>query len=213
MSRQEVMMEFAALDKPQHLPLGMYVMPEKGNINVWHIILFLHRGYYSPSLLRFTLSIPSSYPSPTVLPTLTSLTNVFHPLIDPSTGRFNLESRFPRWRPRKDFLFHILHFLKASFKRNGLEGLVERGCANLEAYRMYRNNPTLFTKLASQSASLSMSDSTLYDRPFGNAPKGLTRVGVEEDLVRFERMEEGEEEHVKEEMRRFLGVEGKGETA
>lgn len=85
-------------------------------------------------MLSFTLTIPRSYPS--APPVVTFQTDVFHPLVDPASGRFALASRFPSWRPRVDFLFHVLHYLKAAFKRAALDELREAACPNKEAYRL-----------------------------------------------------------------------------
>lgn len=40
---------------------------------------------------------------------------IFHPLIDSDTGELNLAPQFPAWRPRKDFIFLILTYLKKIF--------------------------------------------------------------------------------------------------
>lgn len=97
-------------------------------------MLFIHRGYYAGAVYRFTLDVPASYPA--APPTVRFMTECFHPLVDPATGRFDLRSRFPQWRARIDFLCHVLHFLKGSFKRQGLERIKDEGsCQNKEAFR------------------------------------------------------------------------------
>ncbi|GAA5974423.1 hypothetical protein JCM11641_005275 [Rhodosporidiobolus odoratus] len=189
--RQEALLEFSALGEGDACPLGMWVWPV--GVFEWHITFFLHRGYYAHSILRLRLQIPQSYPS--TPPQILFDSQVFHPLIDPVSGLMRLDSRFPTWRPRRDFLSHVLHFVKSSFKRKGLDGLREVQCANLEAYRIYRTNPPLFARLASQSASLSTSSSILYSPPIPRS------VDAEPSPVRFRQLEKGEEERLRERVR------------
>ncbi|KAI5477277.1 hypothetical protein MNV49_006574 [Pseudohyphozyma bogoriensis] len=158
-ARQELQMEFSALSNPSHCPTGIYVLPDASDVFRWHGVLFIHRGYYASSTLRFTITIPPNYPA---LPTVTFSPAVFHPLVDPSSGRVNLRKRFPEWRARVDFLFMVLGFLKSMFKRQCLDSLRPEDCFNKEALNLYRNQTPLFTKLASQSALLSITDSSLY---------------------------------------------------
>jgi hypothetical protein len=100
----------------------------------WACVLFIHRGYYAGAVLHFTLTIPPTYPSQG--PSVHFQTDVVHPLIDPSSGKFALGGRFPTWRTGKDYLFMVLFYVKSSFKREALDRLREAGCANLEAYRL-----------------------------------------------------------------------------
>ncbi|GAA5845708.1 hypothetical protein JCM11251_003933, partial [Rhodosporidiobolus azoricus] len=130
-SRAEAMLEFSALRQDDHCPLGMYVWPTEDF--EWNATLFLHQGYYAGAILHFRLVIPPSYPH--AAPTVVFDSPIFHPLVDPVSGRMRLDSRFPTWRPRRDFVFHVLHAVKAAFKRNALDELREAVCANQEAWR------------------------------------------------------------------------------
>ncbi|KAH9812134.1 ubiquitin-conjugating enzyme/RWD-like protein [Melampsora americana] len=160
MASLEVSLEFASLRLPGHCPLGVWVIPSPTNIYQWQGVLFIHRGYYAGAIYRFVLEIPKSYPS--APPVVRFTTECFHPLVDQSTGRFDIRSRFPEWRPRVDFLCHVLHFIKSAFKRPGLERIKEESDAqNKEAFRLYRDQTQIFATLASQSAILSASPSTL----------------------------------------------------
>ncbi|KAL8281306.1 hypothetical protein RQP46_006340 [Phenoliferia psychrophenolica] len=169
----------------------MYVIPDASDAFKWTGVLFVHRGYFASGVFSFTLSIPTTYPA--APPTVTFQTDCFHPLIDPTSGRFALASRFPSWRPRVDFLFHVLHYLKAAFKRASLDELREASCLNKEAYRLYRDQNTLFAKLAAQSAMLSITDASL----FGSGSRGASggRSGI-----KFRKLEDGEEEVLKEKL-------------
>lgn len=220
-ARQEILLEYSALSSELHCPLGVYILPLQADpfservsqrfvwlprsltwsSTAWHGVIFMHKGYYAGAVLKFTLAIPASYPSSP--PTLSVQTPCFHPLIDPATTRVRLDGRFPKWRAREDFLFHVLHFFKSMFKRAALDQLTEGSCANREAYRLcvlalspvgallnlpnrrYRDQTPLFAKLASQSAALSVTESSLFTP---TSPPSA---------INFRKLEEGEEEQLR----------------
>jgi ubiquitin-protein ligase len=100
---------------------------------VWFGVLFVHKGYYRSGVFKFRINIPESYPN--APPTVTFLTDMFHPLVD-TQGRLSIAQQFPIWRPHQDYIFHILHYIKNAYKRVVLDGLVEKYCPNKEAYRL-----------------------------------------------------------------------------
>ncbi|GAA5909036.1 uncharacterized protein JCM6883_002586 [Sporobolomyces salmoneus] len=187
-AKQEALMEFSALGQPDHLPLGMYIFPTE--VFRWSGVISIHKGYYSGAIFHFTLTIPPTYPQ-SIPQIIFDSPSVFHPLVDPVSGKMRLDSRFPNWRPRQDFIWTILHFVKASFKRRTLDDLREPLCANVEAYRLYREQTTSFAKIASQSASLSTSSSTLYGPP----PSRTTDPSP--SPFQFRKLEKGEKEELK----------------
>ncbi|KAF9306733.1 hypothetical protein BGZ74_003910 [Mortierella antarctica] len=157
------------LRNPHHCPSGLYVMPAVDNINLWFGTLFVHKGYYRNAVFKFQLVIPPEYPERR--PTVHFLSDLFHPLID-QHGQLALQYQFPQWRPHRDYLFHVLHYVKAIFKKCVLDSVVEKQAVNKEAYRMYRNENTIFAKLAQQRAQLSITESNLYDNyPANNSIK------------------------------------------
>ncbi|GAA5961263.1 hypothetical protein JCM3765_002889 [Sporobolomyces pararoseus] len=186
-AKQEALMEFAALGQPDHLPLGMYIFPT--DVFRWSGVISIHKGYYSGAIFHFTLTIPSTYPHS--IPQITfDSPSVFHPLVDPVSGRMRLDSRFPNWRSRQDFIWMILHHVKACFKRRSLDDLRETLCANVEAYRLYREQTTLFAKLAAQSSALSTSSSVLYSPP----PSRTTEANP--SPIQFRKLEVGEKDEL-----------------
>ncbi|GAA5999994.1 uncharacterized protein JCM10292_003572 [Rhodotorula paludigena] len=193
-ARHEALLEFSNLGNADHLPTGCYVFPTTDLR--WSGVLFLHRGYYQGAILHFTLSIPPSYPS--TAPTITFDSPIFHPLVDPSSGRMRLDWRFPAWRAREDCISHVLHAVKSAFKRKALEGLREALCANHEAFHLYRNQTAVFARLASQSSLLSAASSTVYA-----GPPPLRSEHALETPIRFRKLEAGEEERLKAEVERL----------
>ncbi|KAI8366659.1 ubiquitin-conjugating enzyme/RWD-like protein [Radiomyces spectabilis] len=154
------MTEFVNLRNPNHCPLGVYVMPSSDNLNVWYGVLFIHKGYYKSGVFKFRLLIPEDYPNQA--PSISFLTDMFHPLVDVS-GNLSLTQQFSSWRPYQDYIFHVLHYLKNIFKRSVLDGLMDKHCLNKEAYRLYRTDTAIFGKLAQQCAQLSITESYLFD--------------------------------------------------
>jgi len=155
-----VSLDYTALRHGSHCPLGIYVIPSSNNLFVWDAVFFVHQGYYADAILKFRLIFPNNYPeSP---PSVFFLTDVFHPLVS-STGVFNLAPRFRPWRPREHHAHAVLHWIKASFKKHTLDSLMEADCFNKEAYGLYHNSTQSFAALATQTASLSSSASTLFD--------------------------------------------------
>jgi len=95
--------------------------------------LFIHKGYYRDAVFKFQLSIPQDYPDRR--PTVRFNSDMWHPLID-NQGYLALQYQFPQWRPHRDYLFHVLHFIKAAFKKCVLDTILEKQAVNKEAYRM-----------------------------------------------------------------------------
>ncbi|KAI1313883.1 hypothetical protein EDD11_002418 [Mortierella claussenii] len=167
--RYELMIEFTNLRNPHHCPSGLYVMPAADNMNQWFGTLFIHKGYYRNAVFKFQLVIPQDYPDRR--PTVHFLSDVWHPLID-QHGQLALQYQFPQWRPHRDYLFHILHFIKSAFKKCVLDSIVEKQAVNKEAFRMYRQENKIFAKLAQQRAQLSITETSLYDNyPANNSIK------------------------------------------
>ncbi|GAA6024016.1 hypothetical protein JCM11491_000532 [Sporobolomyces phaffii] len=189
-AKQEALIEFSALE--DHLPIGMYVFPTE--VFRWSGMLSIHRGYYAGAILHFTVVIPPSYPHAPPGITFDS-PSVFHPLVDPVSGKMRLDARFPSWRPRQDFVWHVLHFVKSAFKRRALDDLREALCPNPQAYRLYREEITVFAKLAAQSAALSTSSSVLY------APPPSRTTDPNPSPFRFRKLRAGERDALSAEVR------------
>ncbi|KAJ3023419.1 hypothetical protein HKX48_003336 [Thoreauomyces humboldtii] len=149
--------------KSEHnCPPGIYLRPAPDNLYAWHGTLFLHRGFYKEGVFQFVIRIPPSYPSCDTPPTVQFTTDMFHPLVA-RDGSFNLTAQFPVWRARRDYIAHVLHYMKNAFKEAVLDGLEEEACSNRDAYRIFHDERPLFAKLAAQCAQLSVSEAILFD--------------------------------------------------
>ncbi|KIJ56784.1 hypothetical protein M422DRAFT_197967 [Sphaerobolus stellatus SS14] len=157
-----IAMEYANISSTrQHCPSGIYIIPSE-SIYHWDGVLFVHQGYYADSVLKFRLTFPRNFPENP--PRVNFATDVFHPLISQKDGLFNLSPQFRHWKSKEHHVFHILHCIKAAFKRAQLDQLEEKDCLNPDAFRLYRDATPSFAALAAQTAALSNSKSALYDK-------------------------------------------------
>ncbi|KAF2227332.1 hypothetical protein BDZ85DRAFT_2173 [Elsinoe ampelina] len=100
-------------------PKGLYITPLPEDSNQWEGVLFNRKGPYLPGIFRFNIIFPLQYPSRP--PTISFLSDVFHPLVSPLTtylfsnqdtgadtvsatdhdrlspGSFSLRHGFPEW--------------------------------------------------------------------------------------------------------------------
>ncbi|KIJ20000.1 hypothetical protein PAXINDRAFT_160656 [Paxillus involutus ATCC 200175] len=132
-TRAAISFEYASLRHNKHCPTGMYITPSVESILVWEAVLFVHKGPYAGSVLKFLMTFPDNYPDR--LPTARFLTDVFHPLVATQTGSFNLTARFRPWRPKEHHVHDILHFIKVAFKEPALDKLDEMDAVNKEAFK------------------------------------------------------------------------------
>ncbi|KAJ3004370.1 UNVERIFIED_CONTAM: hypothetical protein HDU68_005147, partial [Siphonaria sp. JEL0065] len=111
---------------------------------------------------------------------------MFHPLIDRS-GFFNLRQQFPVWRANKDYVSHVLHYIKNSFRDSVLGSLDESNCPNREALHMYFQERPLFARLASQCAQLSASEGILFSNDLTEDDPSIIRFSPLDDET-FEKL-------------------------
>ncbi|KAL8338872.1 hypothetical protein RB598_007265 [Gaeumannomyces tritici] len=115
--RQNLLAEFAGLKQAR--PDGVFVSLTPGDPTLWSGVMFVRKGPYANSILRFQISFPDTYPR--LPPLVTFSTDMFHPLIAPLTtymyttdihdngtvsatdderlppGGFSLRHGFPAW--------------------------------------------------------------------------------------------------------------------
>lgn len=79
------------------------------------------------------------------------LTDVFHPLVDPMTRQVDLATKFPTWTANKDFIHHVLSFIKSIFLQVPRDQYVYR-----EAHLLLHSDPSKFGEKAQESAQISL---------------------------------------------------------
>ena len=94
-------------------PLGVYVLPQTDSMHTWHGVIFLRQGDYKNAVFKFRIEIPEEYPN--ARPKVIFESYVYHPLVDMESGVLNLNPQFQEWRPRKDFIFVLLAYIKKIF--------------------------------------------------------------------------------------------------
>ncbi|KAH6717293.1 ubiquitin-conjugating enzyme/RWD-like protein [Leptodontidium sp. MPI-SDFR-AT-0119] len=79
--KQHLLVEFSSLKYA--CPHGVFMSLMPGDPTLWSGVLFIRKGPYAPSILRFQISFPPTYPL--LPPLVTFSTDIFHPLITPLT--------------------------------------------------------------------------------------------------------------------------------
>ena len=119
-------------------PPGVYLMPSFDSLRVWHGVMFMHNGLYRGAIFKFAFYIPEDFPD--ARPRVRFHSKVFHPQVD-KDGTLNLDAAFPTWKAGKDYIWHLVVFLKRSFMRIEVDGALNRDAAD-----KYMNDRPAFTK-------------------------------------------------------------------
>eukprot|EP00927_Polykrikos_kofoidii_P018060 TRINITY_DN18294_c0_g1_i1.p1 TRINITY_DN18294_c0_g1~~TRINITY_DN18294_c0_g1_i1.p1 ORF type:complete len:337 (-),score=52.37 TRINITY_DN18294_c0_g1_i1:652-1560(-) len=145
--RQRSLQKFAVLMEYERLqgelPGGVYVVPSlDDSVMCWHGVIHIGRGLYQGGVFRFRLEFPAEYPE--TAPELRFVVSVFHPLVDPVTGRFDITAFLPEWRSGRDCAASILrHFSHAFFRREYFSSS-SRSPLNEEARDLFIDDPATF---------------------------------------------------------------------
>jgi len=167
----QIMIEYKHLK--QHVPQGVYILPSFDSMRSWCGVIFLRAGFWKSGIFRFSIEMPSNYPGDDARPIIKFLNQVYHPLIDYTTGQVDLESRFPEWVAGKHYVLFCLKFLKQIFylpQSTTEDGkfilqLIEEGkCLNKEATRLWLTDKPQFMQRASECAEISLRSEKLYSK-------------------------------------------------
>jgi Ubiquitin-conjugating enzyme len=143
----------------------VFVTITPGQPSLWSGVLFVRKGPYAPSVLRFQLSFLSQFPVQPPLITFSS--DIFHPLLTPLTtytasgmdtvsasdqeilppGGFSLRHGFPAWFPslssgsgssKKYSVYQILEYIRHAFNdEDFLDSIPLNSVANPGAYHAW----------------------------------------------------------------------------
>jgi ubiquitin-protein ligase len=105
-----------------HLPAGMVVAPAFHTLLEWHGSIHVKDGFYRGGIFKFVINIPVDYPASA--PAVYFFNAVFHPLVDPVTGRLDLSIAFPTWKPGRDYIVLVLAFVKKIFFKRELNNFL-----------------------------------------------------------------------------------------
>ena len=70
------------------------------------------------------------------MPTVTFITPVFHPLVDPNTRQLRLKAFIDRWRPYEHTIARVLSLLQPCFSEGVISGLESDQCADADILNM-----------------------------------------------------------------------------
>mmetsp|Transcript_45373 Transcript_45373/g.145560 ORF Transcript_45373/g.145560 Transcript_45373/m.145560 type:complete len:273 (-) Transcript_45373:70-888(-) len=110
-----ILLEYERLQ--EIIPSGMYVVPSFDSPLTWHGILFVRQGFYKGGAFKFLVQLPEDYPD--TPPQLCFISEVYHPMVDPQSGRVDTSGVFPEWRPVRDYASFMLPFLHRAMLRRG----------------------------------------------------------------------------------------------
>merc|ERR1712190_620477 len=105
-------------------------------------------------VFKFELKLPDDYPE--TPPALTMLCDLYHPMVDPSTGRVDIGAIFPEWRPGRDYASFVLPHLHRALIRREYFGSSARPAFNKEARELFLSDPAAFAERAAQCAKASL---------------------------------------------------------
>eukprot|EP00939_MAST-03C_sp_MAST-3C-sp1_P000567 g567.t1 len=173
----------------QRAPGGVYVLPSYDNIRTWRGVIFLRQGPYRDGVFKFKIFIPEDYPADGARPRVVFSTNVFHPLVDPSTNELDLSKRFPKWIDGRDYLIHLLTYVKKIFylKTYNIKGAVNKIAADM----FKRSNEERSEFMSRVNRCVQVSLSTIYendeDSPLSFSKSNPLHKRYYEALTRRER--------------------------
>ena len=85
----------------------------KENLLLWNGQLFIKEGVYTDLNILFKIIFTNNYPN--IAPEVIFNEIIFHPLIDPSSGKLDVKYIFPTWECGKNCVIQLLYKIKDIF--------------------------------------------------------------------------------------------------
>lgn len=142
---------------------GVYVTPSYGNPFLWFGVIFVRSGMYKDGVFRFTITLPSRFPNDSTTPILAFQSDLFHPLISPDDGVFDLTDAFPKWQPGDNHIWQILKFLQFVLQNPEEHSFRSEQLTGNEAFELLMENRSEFVMRVEQCVE--ESQHKLYDLP------------------------------------------------
>eukprot|EP00033_Pygsuia_biforma_P002569 GCRY01002843.1.p1 GENE.GCRY01002843.1~~GCRY01002843.1.p1 ORF type:complete len:301 (+),score=19.64 GCRY01002843.1:109-903(+) len=136
---------------------GTYVSPNPKKSDEWSGVMFVRQGPYSGGVFKFQIQFPPQGSNKTQLPAVVFTPPIFHPLINPQNGNFELKDKFKEWNAVTSKIVEILAYMKDSFYQK----IDSSQPANEYAYKLQKDDYEEFEKHATIVAS--ESNSRVYD--------------------------------------------------
>jgi len=122
----KILIEYKHL--PNYVPSGVYVLPSNDSLFVWHCAIFIRQGLYRKGIFKFAITIPPNYPEE--CPAVKFFSSVYHPQVG-SNGELDVAREFPKWDTEKNYIWHVIGFVKSIFYQINLKDPLNLEAADL----------------------------------------------------------------------------------
>ncbi|CAI5451616.1 unnamed protein product [Caenorhabditis angaria] len=140
---------------------GIFVTPSQKDDFCWFGVIFIRKGIFGGGVFRFTIKIPTDFPTTKSLPEVIFENSIFHPLIEWKTKVLDLTRSFPDgWKCEKHNLLRVLIVVQRIFFSYEFD--CDR-CINPEAAILYKEHKDKFKEMAKDVVEISRSQ--VYDDP------------------------------------------------
>mmetsp|Transcript_82438 Transcript_82438/g.229752 ORF Transcript_82438/g.229752 Transcript_82438/m.229752 type:complete len:262 (+) Transcript_82438:67-852(+) len=162
------------------LPIGMHLLLGQDSLRTWYGTIFVRSGYYRGGIFRFTIYLAEDYPQ--TQPEVIFNSEIFHPLVNPKTGRFQWEAFLHKWQPGHDNVSRVIpHLYRVLSQESRI--LSNGNPANAEAFNLLQSDPKAFASRCQQCVDASLQD--IYkDNPGASFQLAPRAPGVHRHLLR-----------------------------
>ncbi|GAW83801.1 ubiquitin-conjugating enzyme E2 [Plasmodium gonderi] len=95
------------------IPRGFYCLPQHDNLLIWDVFIILYSTVYKNGKFKVQIKLGENHPHS--IPEVFFLSPVFHPLINPKTGKLNLGNILNQWTPSCHYMSLIFLYIKNIF--------------------------------------------------------------------------------------------------
>ncbi|CRH02854.1 ubiquitin-conjugating enzyme E2, putative [Plasmodium relictum] len=140
------------------IPRSFYCLPQPDNLLVWDVFIILYSTLYKNGKFKLQIRLGENYPHS--IPEVYFLTPVFHPLINPLTGKLNLGLQLNKWNPTSHYMSLIFLYIKRIFHLQ--DEYTKEIIENEEAYFLFNNDKEMFLKNVKKSVE--ESNKAIYNK-------------------------------------------------
>uniref|UniRef100_A0A8C9LN17 UBC core domain-containing protein n=1 Tax=Piliocolobus tephrosceles TaxID=591936 RepID=A0A8C9LN17_9PRIM len=154
--KYSILTEYSFLIK--EIPRNFYCLVQYDNLYIWDVFLFLYSTIYKNGKFKIQIKLNEDYPNS--IPEVYFLTPVFHPLINPESGKLNLGVYLNNWSPNTHYMTLIFLYIKNIFylQDEYTKDIIE----NEKAYFLLHNNKQKFFKKVNEC--IKQSNNKLYNK-------------------------------------------------
>lgn len=154
-NKYSIITEYSLLLKD--IPKNFYCLPQADNLSTWDLFIIIYSSYYKYGKFKLQICLDEEYPR--VVPQVFFLTPIFHPLVNPKTGKLNLGKQLNNWNPSSHYMSLIFLYIKQMFYIQN--EYPEEDVENEEAHFLFNNDKEAF--LQKVKNCVEESNNTLYN--------------------------------------------------